>query len=223
MEYILFKLICLSRGEYMKEIIRSLKVKIKRNKKIIYFLAGLALIGVIAGSVFLTFIENNDQILVRDYITSFTESIRNGKLNYVDAFKNTIISNLGYATIIFLFAISIIGVPIILFLYFVKSFMIGFSISSFVFTYGFKGTLLSIFYIIPHFLNFIFYTILLIYAIKISYLLVQALFSKKEVEIKKSMSKYITYFCLLLIFLILTSLIECFLVPFVLKKLLFLI
>lgn len=207
----------------MKEIIRSLKLKMKRNKKIIYFLAGLALIGVVSGSVFLTFIDNNDQIMVRDYITSFTESIRNGKLDYLDAFKNTIISNLGYAIAIFLFGISIIGVPIILFLYFVKSFMIGFSISSFVFTYGFKGTLLSIFYIIPHFLNFIFFTVLLVYAFKISYLLVQTLFSKKEVDIKKSMSKYITYFGLLLILLIITSLIECVLVPFILKKLLFLI
>jgi stage II sporulation protein M len=207
----------------MKEMKRGLKLKMKRNKKLLYFLGGLAFIGVVAGSIFLTFIENNDQIMVRDYITSFTESIRDGKLVYLDTFKNTICSNFGYATIIFVLAISVIGIPIILFLYFAKSFMIGFSISSFVFTYGFKGTIFSAFYIIPHFLNFIFYTILLIYAIKISYLLIECLFSKKEVNLKKAMSKYITYFILLLILLTFTSMIECFLVPMILKKLLFLL
>ncbi len=207
----------------MKEIKRGLKIKIKRNKKLLYFLGGLALIGVIAGSVFLTFIDKTDQIMVKDYITSFTESIKDGNLDYIDAFKNTILSNLGYATVIFLLAISVVGIPIILFLYFVKSFMIGFSISSFVFTYGIKGTLLSVFYIVPHFLNFIFYTVLLIYAIKISYLLIQALFSKKDVDLKKAMSRYITYFGLLLLLLLFTSLIESFLVPLILKKLLFLI
>lgn len=206
----------------MKEMIRGLKRKMKRNKKMIYFLGGLALIGVIAGSFFLTFIEKSDQTLVKEYVTSFTESIKSGNLNYLDAFKNTFLSNLGYSITIFILGISIIGIPIIVLLYFVKSFMIGFSISAFVFVYGIKGTILSIFYMIPHFINFIFYTILLIYAIKISILLIQALFGKAEVNLKKPVSNYLTYYIIVLIILVITSIMESFLVPILLKQFLFL-
>ena len=207
----------------MKEIKRILKVKSKRNKKLLFFLFGLALIGVVSGSLFLTFIYKTDQELVKEYITSFMTSIKEGKLNYFDAFKNTCVSNLVYILILFILSLSIIGIPFVLFLYFVKSFMIGFSISSFVFTYGFKGTLFSLFYIIPHFINFIFYSIFLIYAMKISYLLITSLFGKKEVSLKKPISNYITYTCLLLLLLLFTSLLESVCVPFLLKQFLFLL
>lgn len=207
----------------MKEIICSLKLKFKRNKKIIYFLCGLTIIGVIAGSVFLTFIEENDQLLVKEYVTNFSESIKNNKLNYLEAFKNTFLSNFSYSFTIFIFGISIIGIPIVIILYFIKSFMIGFSVSSFVFNYGIKGSILSIFYMIPHFINFIFYTILLIFSIKISTILISNLFGKKEINLKKPFGKYLTYYIITLIIIFITSILESFLVPFLLKSLLFLI
>lgn len=202
----------------MKEIKHGIKTKIKRNKRILSFLFGLALIGVIAGSIFLTFISKSDQTLVEEYVTSFTESIKGGNLNYLEAFKNTFISNIGYSLTIFILGVSIIGIPIIILLYFVKSFMIGFSISSFVFTYGIKGIILSVFYMIPHFINFIFYTILLVYAIKISILLMHALFGKKEIDLKKPFHKYLTYYVIVLVIIIITSIMESFLVPILLKQ-----
>lgn len=207
----------------MKEIIRGLKAKTKRNKKMLYFLGGLALIGVIAGSIFLTFIEKGDQTLVKEYVSSFLEAIKNGNLNYIDAFKNTFFSNLGYSFTIFILGISIIGIPIIILLYFVKSFMIGFSISAFVFTYGIKGVVFSMFYMIPHFINFIIYTVLLVFAIKISILLIHTLFGKKEIDLKRPFSKYLTYYFVVLVVVFLTSIMESLLVPIILKQFLFLI
>ena len=207
----------------MKEIKQILKVKSKRNKKLLSFLFGLALIGVVAGSVFLTFIHKTDQELVKEYITSFLSSVKEGNLNYLDAFKNTCFSNVFYILAIFVLSLSIIGTPIVLFLYFVKCFMIGFSISSFVFTYGFKGIFFSFLYIIPHFINLIFYTLLLIYAIKISYLLITTLFGKKEISLKKPISNYITYTCLLILLVIVTSIMESICVPFLLKQFLFIL
>ena len=207
----------------MKEIIRGLKAKTKRNKKMLYFLGGLALIGVIAGSIFLTFIEKSDQTLVKEYVSSFLDSIKNGNLNYIDAFKNTFFSNLGYSFTIFILGISIIGIPIFILLYFVKSFMIGFSISAFVFTYGIKGVIFSLFYMIPHFINFIIYTVLLVFAIKISILLIHTLFGKKEIDLKRPFSKYLTYYFVVLVVVFLTSIMESLLVPIILKQFLFLI
>jgi uncharacterized membrane protein SpoIIM required for sporulation len=101
--------------------------------------------------------------------------------------------------------------------------MLGFSISSFVFTYGIKGSIFSMIYIIPLFINYIFYTIFLIYAIKISYLLITLLFSKKEVSIKNKMTNYVTYTCILIFITLITSILESICVPLILKNILFLI
>lgn len=123
---------------------------------------------------------------------------------------------------IFILGISIIGIPVIITLYFIKSFMIGFSISSFVFSYGIKGSILSIFYLIPHFINLIFYTILIVFAVKISLLLISSLFGKKEISLKKPVSRYVTYYMIVLVMILFTSLLETFFVPMMLKNLSFL-
>lgn len=206
----------------MKEIIHGLKMKAKRNKKLLYFLGGLALVGVISGSLFLTFIDSVDQELVKEYVMSFKNSIDSGTLNYIEAFKNTFFSNFIYSLMIFILGISIIGIPVIITLYFIKSFMIGFSISSFVFSYGIKGSILSIFYLIPHFINLIFYTILIVFAVKISLLLISSLFGKKEISLKKPVSRYVTYYMIVLVMILFTSLLETFFVPMMLKNLSFL-
>jgi stage II sporulation protein M len=191
-----------------------MKRKSIRNRKILFFLLGLALIGSIAGSIFLVVIQSSDKELVKEYITSFMESITEQKLNYMDVLKNSIFSNLLYSFLMFILGISIIGIFVILLLYFMKSFMIGFSISSFVFTYGIKGILFSILYLIPHFLNFIFYTILVVFCIKISSLFLMSLFKKEEVSFKGPFEKYLTFYFVMIFFLLLSSLIETFLVPF---------
>lgn len=205
----------------MKIIRNSIRIKCERNKKMLFFLSGLAIIGVIAGSLFFLFLRQTDQILIKDYIENFINTINEGKLDYFDTFKNSLFSNLLYSFTIFVLGISIVGLPLLLFLYFIKSFIIGFSLSSFVFTYGIKGSLFSVIYFIPNFIIFIFYTILVVFAIKISILLFYNVFSKKEVSLKDITSKYITYYLLLLIVILLTSLLETFFVPFVLKKLIF--
>ena len=53
----------------------------------------------------------------------FFNNIKDNKLNYIDTLKNSIISNMSLIIVIWLLGISIIGVPIITFLYFCKSFV----------------------------------------------------------------------------------------------------
>lgn len=207
----------------MKQIKSSIQMKFKRNKKLLLFFLGLALIGVLSGSLFFLFMNDIDQSLVKDYIESFINTINEDKLIYFDTFKNTFLSNLLYSFFIFVLGISIVGLPIILFCYFIKSFIIGFSLSSFVFTYGIKGSLFSVIYFIPNLFYFIVYTILSLFAIKVSILLFSNVFSKREISLKDITSKYVTYYVLVIAFIFLNSLIETFLVPFILKRLLFVI
>ena len=199
----------------------KLKEKAKTNKRIILFLSGISLIGLIFGSIFITIISKTDQNLVQSYIENFINIVQNGKLNYVDAIKNTLVSNISFTSVIWLLGISIIGIPIILFMYFTKSFMIGFSVASFILKYKFKGVLYAIVYIFPHHLvNLIIFTLLTIYAIKFSYYLFSSIIKKKTIHLKALMNPYLSVLVVVVVILLITSLYETFAVPYFLKQLL---
>lgn len=205
----------------MNKVMDKLKEKAKTNKRIILFLSGISLIGLIFGSIFITIISKTDQNLVQSYIENFINNIQNGKLNYVDAIKNTLVSHLSFSSVIWILGISIIGIPIVLFLYFTKSFMIGFSIASFILKYKFKGVLYAVIYIFPHHLiNLIVFTLLTIYSIKFSYYLLNSIIKKKTIHLKSLMNPYLSVLVIVVVTLLITSLYETFAVPYFLKQLL---
>ena len=103
----------------MKTLLDKLKLRFNSNKKFILFLLGISLIGFISGSLFITIISKSDQILVKDYIESFINNIQNNKLDYGDTLKNTLLSNLTFIIVIWILGISVIGIPINIFYYFV--------------------------------------------------------------------------------------------------------
>ena len=208
----------------MKKILDKLKKEIKKNKKGILFLLGISLIGFISGTFFIIFISKADQILVSNYIESFISNIENNNLNYIDLFKNSIITNLTFIVTIWILGMSVIGIPINLFYYFTKSFILGFSISSFILCYKIKGCLLAFIYIVPHnLLNIFIYTILMLYSIKFSLKLIDSIINKKNLYFKNIMNSYLSILLISFIVILITSLYEVFVVPFIISKLLFLI
>ena len=107
----------------MKKQMDKLKNKTTSNKKIIVFLVGLFLIGLIAGSIFITIISKSDQALVKEYIKEFVNKADKNKLNYLEALKNASLSNGLFIVIVWLLGFSIIGIPIVIFMYFSKAFI----------------------------------------------------------------------------------------------------
>lgn len=208
----------------MAKVMDKLKDKVKYNKRLVVFLIGISLIGIICGSIFITIISKTDQTLVKTYIEEFMSNVGNNKLNYFDAIKNTLIGNGSYVLIIWLLGISIIGIPIIVFLYFTKTFMLGFSISAFILTYKTKGLLYALLYIFPHhIINLVAYTLLMVYAIKFSLYLLNSIIKKKSINFKNIMNQYLIIFGIVIILIILSALLETFLAPFLLEKFVFLI
>ncbi len=205
----------------MSEAMDKLKAKTKTNKQMILFLSGISLIGLLFGSIFITVISKQDQSLIQSYMERFVNTVQNGKLNYANAILNTLVSNFSFTSIIWLLGISIIGIPIILFMYFTKSFMIGFSIASFILKYKAKGVLYAIVYIFPHHLiNLIVFTLLLIYSLKFSYYLLNSILKKKTIHFKTLMNPYLSVLVIVMVTLLITSLYETFAVPYFLKQLL---
>lgn len=205
----------------MKKKMDKLKEKIKANKQIIIFLLGLTIVAIIFGAIFVTVLNKNDQTLVKDYLEQYLNNIKNNKLDYLVAFKNSFISNLIYILTIWILGISIIGIPIMLFLFFTKSFILGFSISSIILNYKLKGCLLSFIYIFPHHIINIFLLILLvIYAFAFSIKIINALFNKQTIDFKLITNKYLTVLVITIIGILITSLIEVFITPLIIKLLL---
>lgn len=208
----------------MKQIIDKLAYIAKKEKRKIIFFTIIALAGIISGSIFTTILSKTDKLLVQDYIKDFIAKIDINKLNYIDSFKTAIVSNIIFIVTIWILGISIIGIPINIFLFFVKTFVLGFSVSSFILTYKVKGCLISLLYIFPHhIINILIYMILLLFSMHFSFKIIQSLKSKKAVSFKLTFKRYIVILILSFILILITTAIETFITPFLIKKILFII
>ena len=204
----------------MKKQMDKLKNKTTSNKKIIVFLVGLFLIGLIAGSIFITIISKSDQALVKEYIKEFVNKADKNKLNYLEALKNASLSNGLFIVMVWLLGFSIIGIPIVIFMYFSKAFILGFSLSSFILQYKFKGLLLALIYFFPHHVvNILAYTLIMIYSLKISFILINSIIKKKTISFKAILNRYLIVFAVSIGMVIVASLYECFVVPFLIRNL----
>lgn len=189
------------------------------SKKTNIFVICIIFLGIIVGSIFLNIINKNDQNLVIDKIKLFIDNINTNQINSLIVFKNSISINLMYITIIWILGMTLIGIPINLFILFMKSFILGFSLSSFILTYSYKGILLSTFYVIlGQLINIIVLLGITIYSIMFSFKLIKTIFKKTS---SNSIYSFIKNYCLILLFSVLFSVIsslsESFLFPAIIK------
>ena len=197
-------------------MLTKLKYGAINNKKIIIFLFGLSLIGIISGSLFITTISSNDKVEVVEYIKGFIKNIKD--FNIKSSIMSLLISNIGFIILIWLLGISIIGIPIILFMFFTKIFIIGFTISSFILSYKTKGVLLAIIYVLPlQIINILIYTLITLYAIKISNNLIYCIFNKNT-NYKLIPNKYVKILLISVVTIFINIIYESILFPFLLNK-----
>ena len=198
---------------------RNIKSIILPNKKINIFVICILFLGLIAGSVFASIINYNDKTMVVEKIKLFIENINNNSVNSILAFKNSISINLLYVAIIWLLGIALIGIIFSVIFLFIKSFIFGFSIASFIIAYSFKGILLSFLYLIfGQLLNIIVILILTIYSTMFSYNLILLIFkNNNSINIKRFLKNYLLILGIIIPISIISSLSEAFILPSFLK------
>ena len=202
----------------MRKYMDKLSKLFNINKKTLVFLLGLLFIGIISGCIFNILLVNQDQEIVKTYLVNFIELIKNNKLNYINTFKDSIIFNYLYIIIIWTLGVSIIGIPIIFFMFFGKSFTLGFTLSTIIKNYGIKGCLLSLGYVFPHYIiNILVFLILTAYSTVLSLKMIKSILRKKNIDFKPIMKKYSFILLISLILILLTSLCEAFIMPTVVK------
>ena len=202
----------------MKKYLDKLKRKVRFNKNLFVFLFVLVIVGLFAGALFSLILSDSDKKMVSDYLNDFLLNLSNDKIDFNVSFFNTLIFTLGFALLIWVFGISIIGVLLVLPFLFLKSFILGFSIGSIFINFKVKGVILSLIYIVPHHaINILIYILISAYSIMISYRMINCMFKKKSFDFKLFMSKYSFILIFSLTILFITSLYESFILPYVLK------
>ena len=131
-----------------KKLNRGLAI-IMPDKKINTFVLFIILLGIISGAIFLVVLKEVDRSLVIEKINTFFNSINTNNISNTKAATDAFIENLIFIVIIWVLGMSIIGIVINIFLIYLKSFMIGFSISSFFLTFKYKGLLAAFIYVFP--------------------------------------------------------------------------
>ena len=202
------------------KIMDKLKFQVKIDKKLLIFLIVLLLIGIVFGSVFVSILNSNDKTLVNEHLNNFINSIENDKLDYFQALKSNLITNISFVIVIWLLGISIIGLPIILIMFFSKTFILGFSVGAILSVFKAKGLLFSLVYVFPgQVISLLLYLLLTMYAMSFSFKLIYVIFKKKTLDFKIVMNKYFKIFLLVLTIVVLMNLYDTYLMPKLLKML----
>lgn len=196
-----------------------------KEKKKYIFLISIAVIGIIIGIIFSNIISDNDKILVENKLTTFFINIKNNKdINYLSNFLNSFLNNTTTLIIIWILGLSIIGLVLNNFILFFKTFIIGFGIGSIINIYLYKGIVGALLYIFPHMLiNVFVFIVLIYYANNFSIKLFKSLFLKKEFKFNEIMKKYSKMLLYGFSLLIISSLLETFLSPIIIKLFTFMI
>lgn len=189
------------------------------NKKVNLFVIFIVILGIISGSLFLMVLNDNDKSEVINEISTFMTNINTNNINNLNSFKNSLIEGMILIILSWILGMSIIGVIFNIFFIYMKSFIIGFSISSFVLVYKYKGILSSLIYVIPsQLINILIILILGVYTLLFSKYLFKMIFLKdKTVNLGKFFKKYVLVFGICILLCLVSSLCEAYLLPSLLK------
>lgn len=203
----------------MNNKLYAAKNTIIKQKKLYRIIITLMIFGIISGILFIFFISKESKTKALVSIKNFFDLMNTSTgINYGKSLLNTLVNNIGYVLLIWLLGISIIGLPITIILAFMKSFIVGFSISSIISCYKAKGILGAFLYVFPHQIIILFiYLLLSFYSISFSIKLFKSLFLKQTINFRVVMQKYIKILLISLIGIIIVSLYEVFISTYFIK------
>lgn len=118
----------------LKEIIKR---HILNNQKEYIIAILIFIIGIFLGVFLVNNLQENQKTEVKNYISSFIEEMKQiEKLDSIDLLKTSCVKNIIFATILWFFGTTVIGIPIVFGLVLYKGFCFGYTISICVATMG---------------------------------------------------------------------------------------
>lgn len=197
------------------KLINLIMNDLKKDKSIYLSLLIALLISFIFGMFFITILSSTDKVTLKEYITNFFTSIKQGKI--ISLYKTLINNNLGIL-ITSILAFSVILFPLVIVIIFYKGFTLAFTITSLIYTFKIKGIILAIVYVFPSLIfNLVFYFIMCYYSFKLSLILFNKVINKDATNINKFLKKYLVIILVCIAFVSLFSLYDTYLLPSLIK------
>ncbi|MDD7629739.1 MAG: hypothetical protein PUJ60_01675 [bacterium] len=197
------------------KLINLIMNDLKKDKSIYLSLLIALLISFIFGMFFITILSSTDKVTLKEYITNFFTSIKQGKI--ISLYKTLINNNLGIL-ITSILAFSVVLFPLVIVIIFYKGFTLAFTITSLIYTFKIKGIILAIVYVFPSLIfNLVFYFIMCYYSFKLSLILFNKAINKDTTNINKFLKKYLVIILVCISFVSLFSLYDTYLLPSLIK------
>ena len=188
---------------------------LKKDKSIYLSLLIALIISFIFGMFFITILSSTDKVTLKEYITNFFTSIKQGKI--ISLYKTLINNNLGIL-ITSILAFSVVLFPLVIVIIFYKGFTLAFTITSLIYTFKIKGIILAIVYVFPSLIfNLVFYFIMCYYSFKLSLILFNKAINKDTTNINKFLKKYLVIILVCISFVSLFSLYDTYLLLSLIK------
>jgi stage II sporulation protein M len=184
------------------------------------FIIVLFLMGVIFGAIVVNSMSFTQKQDLFYYLSQFFGEVSNGKVAPTnDLFIQSFLHNSKFIGLIWVLGISIIGLPVILILLFIKGMVVGFTVGFLVSQLSWKGFILASVSILPQ--NIIIIPVFIIMAalsVSFSFIMIRKQFMKKYSQpIMPVFRRYILTFVVAIIFISIASVIETYLSPGLMK------
>ena len=178
--------------EVSKYYLLGENMKIGKNKvrRLLLVLVLVLLISFVSGILFVGVLNGDSKKIIIDSISNYFSNFNNNGISVKSCFNQFLVDALLYI-FVSIMGISIVGWGVSLIVFTFKSFLAGFLFCSIIYTYGFKGILLSIVYMVPEFISLFLCFMICYYAISFSVILYKYVFRKNEYNIKNIMAKYL--------------------------------
>ncbi|WP_058303773.1 stage II sporulation protein M [Gorillibacterium timonense] len=200
---------------------RKLATHVKSYLSFYIFVSAIFVTGVIFGVVLVSALTLDMTQEIRRHLGHFFETMNQGEeLDAVRSFWSIFGMNVKWVLLIWLFGLSVIGLPLILVLDFFKGALIGFTVGFLAGQYAWKGLLFSLASVVPQ--NLILIPVMLIgsvSALSFSVYLVKNRFLKQRGTLYQPLFRYCALALLLVILTAAVSLYEAYLSPELMKQL----
>lgn len=197
---------------------KKLILEIKQNK-LLLLLTILAIVFTIIGIFFPAILTEANKELIKNNIIKFINKIDNNEINYLSALFCSSWNNILVTFILWILGISLIGIPFIIIIYIFKCFLTGFSFTSILITYGVKGSITAMIYSIPNTLNSFGSLLLSYYALSFSITIYRCIFKRENKNWSTITKQYIKLGIFFLLYTIIISVIESYIIPNILRLL----
>ncbi|EID44940.1 stage II sporulation protein M [Parageobacillus thermoglucosidasius] len=198
-----------------------ISVHMREHASVYLFVIVLFLMGVIFGAIVVNSLNFGQKQDLYYYLTQFFGQVSKGNIAGArDMFQQSYFHNLKYVAFMWVLGISVIGLPIIFILLFLKGIVVGFTVGFLVNQMGWQGFLLSFVSVMPQNLIIIpAFLVMGVVSISFSLQMVRNQFMKRGHEpIFPVIMRYTAVMILISISLLVSSSLEAYVSPLLMKQ-----